>query len=106
MMRYHTVLGERLVARIPHLHTVARDVVASHHERWDGAGYPNGLRGQEIPLSARIFSVVDAFDAMTSDRPYRQAMAARVALAEVGANAGTHFDPAIAATFLEVWPDL
>src|SRR5439155_21653765 len=72
-MRDHTRLGERVVEQIPYLDGVARDVVAAHHERWDGAGYPRGLKGAEIPLAARIFALADAFDAMTNDRPYRKA---------------------------------
>ena len=99
-MRAHTDLGERIVRRIPYLGNVARQVVASHHERWDGTGYPRRLAGEAIPLAARIFAVVDAYDAMTSDRPYRPALPVEAALAELAAGAGTQFDPAIAAAFV------
>jgi HD-GYP domain-containing protein (c-di-GMP phosphodiesterase class II) len=99
-MRYHTVLGEQLVAAIPYLNGLAREVVASHHERWEGGGYPRGVRGEEIPLAARIFAIVDAFDAMTNDRPYRKAMRASEALAEIQRGAGTQFEPALVDAFL------
>jgi HD-GYP domain-containing protein (c-di-GMP phosphodiesterase class II) len=77
-------------------------IVRSSHERWDGAGYPDGLRGEEIPLEARIVSACDAFDAMTTTRSYRKAMSIDVAVAEVTANSGTQFDPAVVAALLEV----
>lgn len=67
----------------------------SHHERWDGEGYPRGLKGEEIPMIARIISVADAFEAMTSERPYRKAMSEEEAYAELKRHAGTQFDPAI-----------
>jgi HD-GYP domain-containing protein (c-di-GMP phosphodiesterase class II) len=99
-MRTHTTLGANIVDRIPHLTGLARDVVASHHEAWSGGGYPNGLQRDEIPLVARIFAVVDSFDAMTNDRPYRQARTASEALAEIERCAGTQFDPEIACAFV------
>lgn len=98
-MRDHTLLGERVVEQIPYLDGVAREVVASHHEHWDGNGYPRGLMGNDIPLAARIFAVVDAFDAMTHDRPYRKAMGVEAALAEIARCSGTQFDPAISEEF-------
>lgn len=99
-MRTHTTLGANIVDRIPHLSGIARDVVASHHEAWNGEGYPDGLRGEEIPLVARIFAVIDSFDAMTNDRPYRRARAVSEALAEIERCAGTQFDPQIARAFV------
>lgn len=105
-MRFHVVLGERIVAGIPYLDGLARDVVASHHERWDGKGYPRGLAGEAIPLAARIFAVVDAFDAMTNDRPYRRALSFEHATREIEAQAGSQFDPAVAATFVQIAPGL
>jgi HD-GYP domain-containing protein (c-di-GMP phosphodiesterase class II) len=105
-MRFHVVLGERILAGIPHLCGLARDVVGAHHERWDGAGYPRGLAGLDIPLAARIFAVVDAYDAMTNDRPYRRALDFEGAVDEIAAKAGTQFDPGIAATFVALVPKL
>ena len=105
-MRYHTVLGEQIVAGIPYLANVARDVVRSHHERWDGNGYPEGLRGTEIPLAARVFSIVDSYDAMTSERPYRPALPVRHALREISRGAGTQFDPQLADAFLSLRREL
>jgi HD-GYP domain-containing protein (c-di-GMP phosphodiesterase class II) len=79
--------------------------VLFHHERWDGAGYPAGIRGRSIPLEARILAVADAFDAMTSPRPYRQSLDVDLALIEIAACAGSQFDPMVAEAFLEVWSE-
>ena len=79
----HPWLGERIVAPIESLNGVARQVIACHHEHWDGSGYPRGLRGAEIPLAARIFAIVDAFDSMTNAQPYREPAPVDVALAEL-----------------------
>ena len=75
--------------------------VLSHHERWDGTGYPLGLSGEEIPLLARILAIADAYDAMTSDRVYRKALSKEAAIEEIGRNIGTQFDPNIAQIFME-----
>jgi response regulator RpfG family c-di-GMP phosphodiesterase len=99
-MQSHVTLGQGILAEIPYLNGVASQIAAAHHERWDGSGYPNQLRGHEIPLPARIFSVVDAFDAMTNDRPYRPACSIEHALDEISKAAGTQFDPAIADAFI------
>jgi HD-GYP domain-containing protein (c-di-GMP phosphodiesterase class II) len=85
-----------MLATVPFLDR-ALDVVRHHHERWDGGGYPDGLRSEAIPLWARIFSVVDALDAMTAERPYRAARSYDVALEEIRSHAGTQFDPAVVA---------
>jgi len=77
--------------------------VLHHHERWDGHGYPSGLRGDAIPVEARLLAVADAFDAMTSPRPYRAPLSRNHALAEVRDCAGTQFDPHVAEVFLDVW---
>jgi len=74
-----------------------------HHERWDGGGYPTGRRGTEIPEGARLLAVADAFDAMTSTRPYRRALPTTRALGEIKRCAGTQFDPAFAHAFLDAW---
>ena len=100
-IRGHTVVGQRIVAATPALQSVGRIVRASH-EHWDGRGYPDGLRGDRIPLAARIIAVCDAFTAMTSERPYGAKMTAQEALAELERCAGTQFDPGVVATFAKV----
>lgn len=99
IMKRHCKSGYRIVISSPDLIDVAEGIL-SHHERWDGSGYPRGLAGEEIPLLARIISLVDAYDAMTSDRPYRAAMTHAEALAEIKACSGTQFDPLLAQEFL------
>lgn len=101
-MRDHPILGERIVARVPYLRGTARQIVAAHHERWDGTGYPRRLRGVQVPQAARIFAVVDAFDAMTNERPYRAAMKIEQALAEIKRCSGSQFDPLVAEAFLSL----
>jgi response regulator RpfG family c-di-GMP phosphodiesterase len=101
IMRTHPEIGRRLIEKVPFLRN-AVPVVYCHHEKWDGTGYPQGLRGEEIPMGARIFSVVDAFDAMTADRPYSKARPFSVARAEIQRCAGTHFDPAVVESFMRV----
>jgi response regulator RpfG family c-di-GMP phosphodiesterase len=103
IMRRHPEIGAQLIRDIPFLEG-ALPVVRHHHERWDGTGYPDHLRGDEIPVGARIFAVVDAFDAMTVDRPYSTAIAFDAARTELRRSAGSHFDPAIVEAFLEI-PD-
>jgi HD-GYP domain-containing protein (c-di-GMP phosphodiesterase class II) len=96
----HAALGERILAGTS-LHEVLPWIL-SHHERWDGTGYPTGLTGEEIPYEARILAVCDAFDAMTSDRPYRSALSCAAALQEIDLNMGTQFDPVIAEVFIRM----
>jgi HD-GYP domain-containing protein (c-di-GMP phosphodiesterase class II) len=100
-MREHPAIGAQIVAPIRFL-AEAVDIVRSHHERWDGGGYPRGLHGEQIPLAARIFAIADSFDAMTSDRPYRSAMSLDQALDEIREGAGTQFDPEVAKAFLDL----
>jgi diguanylate cyclase (GGDEF)-like protein len=100
-VRGHTLVGERIVASATSLQDVA-PVVRSTHERWDGDGYPDGMAGQRIPLGARIIAVCDAFDAMTTSRPYRAAINRQAARAELRRCAGSQFDPAIVAAFERV----
>lgn len=92
VMRTHPALGNQIIAPVG-LGDEVTEVVLHHHERWDGSGYPNGLRGEDIPLGARIFAVADAFDAMTSDRPYRKATPCHQAKAEIQGKSGGQFDP-------------
>jgi response regulator RpfG family c-di-GMP phosphodiesterase len=100
-MHRHTLIGERIVLAAPALRGVAGLVRASH-ERWDGSGYPDGLTGDEIPLGARIVAVCDAFDAMVTDRSYRDAVPEAQALAELCRCAGGQFDPAVVRAFVAV----
>jgi HD-GYP domain-containing protein (c-di-GMP phosphodiesterase class II) len=103
-VREHPRAGARLLAPIARVRP-ALPYVLFHHERWDGDGYPTGLGGAEIPLGARVLAVVDAFDAMTSDRPYRRALPAEAAVEEVDRCAGGQFDPVIARVFVAAWLD-
>lgn len=101
VMRSHPVVGAQIIAPITFL-TGAVELIRHHHERFDGSGYPDGLRAEEIPLAARVFAVADSFDAMTSDRPYRGAMRVDRALAEIDGGAGTQFDPEIVRVFVRM----
>ena len=101
VMRSHPEIGRRLVEKIPFLRG-AISIVYHHHERWDGTGYPQGLRGEEIPLEPRIFAIADALDAMTFDRPYSRAISFETARDEIKRCARTHFDPAVVDTFLTI----
>jgi HD-GYP domain-containing protein (c-di-GMP phosphodiesterase class II) len=100
-MRLHPEYGADFVSRIPFL-SGARDVVLCHHEKWDGTGYPRRMRAEEIPLSARIFMVTDAFDAITSRRPYKPQHSLSDAILRIRAGSGTHFDPRVVAAFESV----
>lgn len=102
VVQTHTTLGVDMVRRLRFLSPLVRDVVGCHHERWDGRGYPNGLGGWAIPLAARVLAVVDAFDAMTHERPYRDALPTKWALAELQRCAGKQFDPTIVEAFLQL----
>lgn len=104
IMRQHPVYAYKLLAGIPYLQP-ALDVPYCHHERWDGSGYPRGLKGAEIPLSARIFTVVDVWDALISDRPYRPAWPATKALDYLRHQSGIHFDPRVVEKFLSIVKD-
>jgi HD-GYP domain-containing protein (c-di-GMP phosphodiesterase class II) len=92
LMREHPAIGLRILEGVPHM-DVVRAVVYSHHERWDGAGYPEGLKDEQIPLAARVFAAVDAFDAITTDRPYRAAVGLDEALHRLREASGTQFAP-------------
>ncbi len=101
-VREHPSAGARLLAPIMPVRPVL-PFVLFHHERWDGDGYPTGRSGVEIPIGARVLAVVDAFDAMTSDRPYRRALPVEAAIEEVDRCAGGQFDPVVARVFVGAW---
>ena len=101
IMQQHALLGYQMLRKIPFLHEAA-DIVYSHQERFDGSGYPRGLKAEQIPLGARIFAIADTFDAMTSDRPYRAAQSISSGRREIQRHAGQQFDPEIVAVFLSI----
>jgi HD-GYP domain-containing protein (c-di-GMP phosphodiesterase class II) len=101
-VKMHTIEGQRMLETVGGLMSSVGRIVRSSHERWDGKGYPDGLGGEEIPLESRIVSACDAFDAMTTTRSYRKGMSVDVAVAELTANSGTQFDPAVVAAVLDV----
>jgi len=105
IMRGHTELGGQILSdsRSP-LVRLAEEIALTHHERWDGTGYPRGLQGEEIPLAGRICSVVDVFDALLSRRSYKERWSLEVALEEIRRQSGRQFDPALVTTFLQIVP--
>lgn len=102
IIKHHTIEGQFMLDRVGGLLGRVGEVVRSCHERWDGTGYPDGLAGEEIPIAARIVFACDAYNAMTTDRPYRRAMAREAAIAELVANTGAQFDPKIVAALTKV----
>ncbi|RPI33753.1 MAG: HD-GYP domain-containing protein [Chloroflexota bacterium] len=101
VMRRHTAYAYELLSPIAYLRP-SLDIPYCHHERWDGSGYPRGLKGEEIPLPARIFAVIDVWDALLSDRPYRQAWPATKATQYIREQVGKHFDPSVGKVFLNL----
>jgi HD-GYP domain-containing protein (c-di-GMP phosphodiesterase class II) len=101
IVRQHPIFAFKMLAPIDFLRP-AIDIPYCHHERWDGTGYPRGLKGEEIPLAARIFTVADVWDALTSDRPYRCAWPEKRVRQHIASRAGTHFDPEIVRVFLAI----
>jgi two-component system, cell cycle response regulator len=101
LLRRHTIEGEAILVQVTGLEHLA-PLVRATHEHWDGAGYPDGLAGSDIPIEARIVGCADAFDAMTSDRGYRRALPLREACRRIEADAGRQFDPLVAAALLQV----
>ena len=99
LMQRHPQLGVDILDGIPLLEGAGLEVVRSHHERWDGTGYPDGLAGEEIPVAARIFALADALDAITTDRPYRKRLSWDTAIDEILGNSNTQFDPGVVAAF-------
>ncbi len=102
-MRKHPGFGYRILAQVPYLRPAAR-IVLAHHERWDGDGYPRRLKGENIPLGARIFALADTYDAIISDRPYRDGQSPDAALAEILRCAGSQFDPTVVEAFEALFP--
>ncbi|WP_407571838.1 HD domain-containing phosphohydrolase [Deinococcus altitudinis] len=102
IMQDHVINGGQFSSALGFLTDEVLQVIGGHHERWDGSGYPAGLKGTEIPLLARIFALADVYDALISERPYKKAWTSEEALAEVGAQAGRHFDPELTLLFTEV----
>ncbi len=107
MIKKHSMIGYKMLAGNEEepLKT-AQSIAWTHHERWDGSGYPRGLRGEQIPMVGRICAIVDAFDAMTSERPYKKAWSTDEALLEIERSSGTHFDPELVEKFKVVFPDI
>ncbi len=101
IMDTHPLVGESILRPIAQLRNVAA-IIRNHHERWDGAGYPDGLSGEHIPVGSRILALADTFDAMTSQRPYRHSLPAAAAREEIAGHLGTQFDPTIGQTFLDM----
>jgi putative nucleotidyltransferase with HDIG domain len=102
VIKHHTIEGQFMLDRVGGLLGRVGEIVRSCHERWDGGGYPDGLSGEQIPLPARVVFACDAYNAMTTDRPYRGAMSREYALAELAANTGTQFDPRVVAALTTV----
>ncbi|MGH2748495.1 MAG: HD-GYP domain-containing protein [Actinomycetota bacterium] len=102
LIRLHPILGASILSRMPGMEAII-PIVLHHHERWDGGGYPSGLAGTDIPLEARIIFVADAFDAMTTDRPYGRVLSTEEALAEVREGADGQFDPSVAVAMQEAF---
>lgn len=107
IMREHVTIGARILERgSSELIRTAELIAQSHHERWDGAGYPDRLSGADIPVEARVVAIADVFDALCSERPYKQAWPIEKAYAEIVACSGTHFDPACVDAFCAKWPEI
>jgi HD-GYP domain-containing protein (c-di-GMP phosphodiesterase class II) len=101
-MKQHPIFAHELLVPIRYLRSAAIDIPYCHHEKWDGSGYPRGLKGEEIPLAARVFAIVDVWDALTSDRPYRPAWTKEKALAYIQEQSGKHFDPQVVEAFIKM----
>jgi len=103
-MKRHTTLGATIMSKCQTpLMSAIREIVLHHHERWDGTGYPDGLKGDEIPISCRIVAVADVFDALTNNRPYKHAWTREDAIAEICSQRGTQFDPGVVDVFLDLY---
>ena len=106
-MRRHPEIGAEIIGQHPSgVLQLAREIALTHHEKWDGSGYPNGLAGEAIPLSARIVAIADVFDALTTRRPYKEPWTEEAALDYIQAQAGKHFDPRLVELFIPLHPQL
>jgi HD-GYP domain-containing protein (c-di-GMP phosphodiesterase class II) len=101
IMKKHSEDGYKMAKNIPQLVPIARDILY-HHERWNGTGYPKGLKGEQIPILSRIIFIIDAYDVMLTERPYKKAMTKQEAIKELKENAGTQFDPELVERFLKI----
>ena len=101
LMRQHPGYAQQVISAVPHLRA-AVDIPYSHHEKWDGSGYPQGLKGDEIPLSARVFAIVEAWDVLAVGRPYREAWARTKIISHLNSQSGIDFDPQVVKKFLEL----
>ena len=107
IMKTHTTIGAKIIGNPPSkLLKLAHEIALSHHEKWDGTGYPQGLVGEEISLAGRVVMLADVFDALTSERPYKKAWSEEEAVAEINQGSGTHFDPQLVQAFMKVLPQI
>ena len=107
IMKTHTTIGGLIIGNHPsELLRTARLIALTHHERWDGSGYPNGLKGENIPIYGRITAIADVFDALTSKRPYKEAWTVEDSLEEIKHGSGSHFDPKVVESFLSAMPEI
>lgn len=106
IMKTHAQIGADLLSGDSELMEMASSIALTHHEKWDGAGYPNGLKGEDIPLSGRIAALCDVFDALTSNRPYKKAWSIEDSCAEIKSCNGTHFEPRLVEKFIQILPDI
>lgn len=107
IMKTHTTIGAKIMGNHPSdILMLARQVALTHHEKWDGTGYPHGLAGEDIPLAGRIVMLADVFDALTSDRPYKIAWSEDAAIAEINRTSGQHFDPQLVRAFMKALPEI
>ncbi|MDY6935372.1 MAG: response regulator [Spirochaetota bacterium] len=107
IMKTHTAIGEEMLSVYNSKHlSIAQQIAATHHEKWDGSGYPRGLQKEEIPIEGRIVALCDVFDALTSDRPFREAWSVEDAVTEIKKRSGTHFDPNLVKVFMEILDDI
>ncbi len=106
VMQEHTTIGANILSGTHPLIEASRQVALSHHEKWDGSGYPKGLKGEDIPLFGRICALVDVFDALSSDRPYKKSWTMEDTMAEIKRGSGTHFDPSLVKAFQDIFPEI